>query len=396
VRLVHLADLHLGYRQYHRLTPGGLNQREADVAGTLERALDQVIARSPDVVVIAGDVFHTVRPMNPAIVNAFVQFRRLRKALPGAELVMIAGNHDVPRSSETGCILELFSAAGFDVVHDGPRALRYPDRDLTIFAVPDTGASLPRLVPPEGSGRRVLLLHGEVEGMLPVQAAGSERAAVTIPRAALHLDLWDYAALGHYHVHREVAHNACYSGSLDYTSTNIWGELDHEQSLGLSGKGFVEVDLDSGTRRFHHVPSSRRLMDLPPVRAAGLSVAEVNAAIRGAVESVEGGIDDCLVRLIVTDAPRHLIRDLDHRQIREFKRRALYFHFDARAPERKRARSSIGGAPGKRPTLPERVRSYLAARPLDRSIDRESLTELGLHYLAEADAAEERAPVQGP
>jgi hypothetical protein len=32
LRLVHLADLHLGYRQYQRLTPRGINQREADVA----------------------------------------------------------------------------------------------------------------------------------------------------------------------------------------------------------------------------------------------------------------------------------------------------------------------------------------------------------------------------
>ena len=34
MRLVHLSDLHLGYRQYQRLTPGGINQREADVAAT--------------------------------------------------------------------------------------------------------------------------------------------------------------------------------------------------------------------------------------------------------------------------------------------------------------------------------------------------------------------------
>ena len=30
--LAHLADLHLGYRAYHRLGPGGVNARERDVA----------------------------------------------------------------------------------------------------------------------------------------------------------------------------------------------------------------------------------------------------------------------------------------------------------------------------------------------------------------------------
>ena len=71
MRLVHLADLHLGYRQYQRLTPGGINQREADVAASFQRALDKVIELRPDVVMLAGDIFHNVRPTNPAILHAF-------------------------------------------------------------------------------------------------------------------------------------------------------------------------------------------------------------------------------------------------------------------------------------------------------------------------------------
>ena len=85
MRLVHLADLHLGFRQYQRLTPAGVNQREADVARSFVRAVDQTIALRPDLVVIAGDVFHTVRPSNPAILHAFKQFVRLRLALPQAD-----------------------------------------------------------------------------------------------------------------------------------------------------------------------------------------------------------------------------------------------------------------------------------------------------------------------
>ena len=32
MKLAHIADPHLGARQYHRQTPNGINQREADVA----------------------------------------------------------------------------------------------------------------------------------------------------------------------------------------------------------------------------------------------------------------------------------------------------------------------------------------------------------------------------
>ena len=40
MRLVHLADIHLGFRQYQRQTPGGINQREHDVALSLKRVID--------------------------------------------------------------------------------------------------------------------------------------------------------------------------------------------------------------------------------------------------------------------------------------------------------------------------------------------------------------------
>ncbi|OYV64256.1 MAG: hypothetical protein B7Z72_13485, partial [Gemmatimonadetes bacterium 21-71-4] len=108
MRLVHVSDLHLGYRQYQRLTPIGANQREADVALTFRRVVDRVIAIRPDLIVIGGDVFHTVRPPNPAILHAFQQFNRLADGLPGVPIVIVAGNHDLPRASETGCILRLF------------------------------------------------------------------------------------------------------------------------------------------------------------------------------------------------------------------------------------------------------------------------------------------------
>jgi exonuclease SbcD len=102
VKLAHIADPHLGIRQFHRQTSGGINQREADVAAAFKAAIDGVIAQRPDAVVVAGDLFHSVRPTNAAIVFAFRQFQRLRDALPGAPLVLIAGNHDTPRSTETG------------------------------------------------------------------------------------------------------------------------------------------------------------------------------------------------------------------------------------------------------------------------------------------------------
>jgi exonuclease SbcD len=384
VRLVHLSDLHLGFRQYQRLTPGGINQREADVAASFRRAVEKVIELRPDVVVIAGDLFHNVRPTNPAILHAFGQLSHLRQSLPDAIVVIIAGNHDTPRSSETGCILRLFVPLGIEVVDDAPRRLSFPDRELSILAVPDVPGSRPALVAEPGVRYNVLLLHGEIEGVIPASATAIDRASLEISKEELGAERWSYVALGHYHVYRQVAPNAYYAGSLDYTSANAWGELHEERAAKLAGKGFIEQDLATGAHRFHPLPPSRELVDLPPVLAAGLSIAEVDAAILAAVDACPGGIDDKIVRLVLRDVPRHVTRELNHKAIREYRRRALHFLLDPRKPQVVR---TVGqGAPGKRPSLADTLREKLSTRAIDADIDRERLVALGLHYLSLAES----------
>jgi DNA repair exonuclease SbcCD nuclease subunit len=396
MRLVHLSDLHLGFRQYQRLTPTGINQREADVARSFQRAIDQVIALRPDVVVIAGDIFHTVRPSNPAILQAFRQFTRLRVELPGAEVVMVAGNHDAPRTAETGCILRLFTELGVHVVDGEADRLAFPALGLSILAVPDVpGVKRPALDPDPAARYNVLLIHGEVEGVLPKHATPVDRAPIEITQEELGATKWDYVALGHYHVYRAVAPNAYYSGSIDYTSANAWGELVEERMGNVPGKGIIEHDLATGAHRFHPLPPSRPLLDLPSVTASGLTAAELDASIRDVVGAASDGIDEKIVRLVVRDVPRHVARELDHKALREYKRRAMHFHLDTRRPEI--LRTSASGAPGRRPSLADTVRDKLRTRLLPSDVDREALVALGLHYLEAADSVLEEAasPLEG-
>src|SRR5205807_1880216 len=106
-----------------RQTPRGGNQREADVAEAFRRTVDDLLVQRPDLIVVAGDVFHSVRPTNPAILFLFQQLHRLRAGLTDAPIVVIAGNHDTPRSAETGTILKLYEALGVHVVADQARRI---------------------------------------------------------------------------------------------------------------------------------------------------------------------------------------------------------------------------------------------------------------------------------
>ena len=384
MKLIHLADLHLGFRQYQRQTAAGLNQREADVAAAFRKAIDAVIELRPDVIVIAGDIFHAVRPTNPAILSAYTHFARMTQELPDTVVVMVAGNHDTPRTSETGCLLRLFSSLGVTVVDTEPKRIRFPDRDLHVFAVPDGVRPRPRFEPDPSVRYNVLLMHDEVEGVINRFGSLVERPVTDLSLSELGADRWDYVALGHYHVYHEVAPNAFYSGSIEYASTNVWGEVDDERAKNVPGKGFIEHNLATGEHRFHPISLARRVVDIPEVRGQGLSASQLSEAIAAAVDACDGGIDDRIVRLIVRDVPRHVLRDLDHRKIREYKRRALHFLLDARRPMPPRVESA-SGAPGRRASLTETVRAMLESRIVTPGIDRKALVDLGLRYLDEAE-----------
>jgi DNA repair exonuclease SbcCD nuclease subunit len=390
VRLLHFADLHLGFRQYQRQTPAGINLREADVAQALTRAVDLGISRTPDVIVVAGDVFHQVRPTNPAILHAFAQFARMRQALPSTEIVMVAGNHDTPRSSETVCILRLFAQLGVRVVEGTPQRLHFAERDLSILAVPDVPALTMELSPDPHVTHNVLLMHAEAGTVIPERILG-ERAALKVPDAVLEDLGWDYIALGHYHVHHPVGPRAYYAGALDYTSADPWTELRSERRAGLPGKGIVEVELASHQVRFLPLPPGRVFLDLPALDGDGLGAVDLDARIAAAVEACAGGIEDKVVRLVVRNVPRAVGRDLDHKKVREWRRRALHFHLDVRRPE-VATRDQASGAPGARATLADQVRTRLEQRPLDNELDRDIFVALGLGYLEQVSASTPAMP----
>jgi len=172
-----------------------------------------------------------------------------------------------------------------------------------------------------------------------------------------------------------VAPRAWYAGSLEYIGPNLWGELADEREHGAHGKGWLLVDLESGKVEPQPVPLARAVLDLEPIDAEGQNAAAVDSLIRQRVDGAPGGIADQIVRVRVRDIPRHVARELNHAAIREYKTAALHFALDLQPPEVHR---TVGvGAPGRRQTLPEMVRDYLARRPLPAELDRDAFVSLG-------------------
>jgi exonuclease SbcD len=371
MRIAHISDVHLGYRAYSRLTRQGINQREMDVLKAFREALHLAHQHQPDLIVITGDLFHSVRPPNYSLTQAFRLISRLQQERHYAPLVMIAGNHETPRSTESSCILTLFEhIPGVQVVADHIQRLFIDSLGVHLLCVPSRGLqSLPnmRIEPDPHAKVNLLLLHGILEGLTPFAV---ERP---VSRQQVLSDDWDYIALGDWHLYTTVAQNAIYAGATEFTSTNIWEEAGKD-------KGLVLYEVETRMHQFLRVPT-RPVYDLLPIDARELTAAEINEQIQMRAESVN--IDNAIVRQRVYNLMPEHRTGLDGNLLRELRARALHYHLDLRMYRDARAARSTSAEEERPLTLIEEWREFASRYELPAGVPREAFIQQGVQYLRE-------------
>jgi DNA repair exonuclease SbcCD nuclease subunit len=314
-----MADVHLGYRRYNKLSKLGVNQRELDVNLAFQEAITRIISLKPDITIIAGDLFHAVRPSNSIVTFCFRQLRRLARDTR-APVVIVAGNHETPKRVDTGSVLQLFSEIeNVYVAESGYEVFTFKDKGLAVSCLPHTALldlSTVSLRADDRFAHNILVVHGQVNERWVSDFGGAE-----VELKALAPHEWDYIALGHVHIHRPVALNASYSGALEHTSNNIWSEAS-------VGKGFLEVSLPGGKRTFHPLTSPREVVVLEVLEVEGLEPQEVMGVIKERLDSIPGGMDGKIVRLEVRGLSRETYRHLDHKELRVLRSRALNLNLD--------------------------------------------------------------------
>lgn len=371
MKIVHLSDTHLGFRAYSRLTERGINQREVDVRVAFQRALRKAAELQPDLVLIAGDMFHTARPSNYSLIRAYRDLMQFQKIREGRPLAIVAGNHETPRTTGSGCVLSLFeNIPGTRCVYNQIDAVTF--EDIYVLCVPSRGVEElgTTLIEPRSEFRvNVLMLHGMLEGV-----ASFTESEDAISKGQILRSDWDYIALGDYHIHQILADNACYSGSTEFTSTNIWEERETE-------KGIVEYDSDSRRIQFHPIQLARRVIDLKPIHAAELTLQEINDLI--AQQAEEAGVDDAIVRQRVYDLRHEMRSGLDAAVLRDLRSRALHYQLTLQAYRaRSAAMAGASSMPGEeRLTLEEEWRQFAQGYDLPKEFDREKFIQQGLEYL---------------
>lgn len=235
--IIHFSDTHLGYQAYDRVSNEGINAREQDVYDAFERVIGRILELRPALAIHSGDFFHRPSPSNRALTFALEQLRRLSDA--GIPLVLIAGNHETPKTIYNSPILRALRSLNGMFPFFGERNEQVILGDVVVHGVPHINDNrllinaLQEMKAVPGKFN-ILLLHTSLGKRFLMEEYGEQ---VFPPEFEATLGQFQYIALGHWHNYQQIDVHPCawYSGSIERLS---------DTEIGVE-KGFLRLDIQS-------------------------------------------------------------------------------------------------------------------------------------------------------
>ncbi len=206
LKFVHMADAHLGYRQYN------CEERAVDFAQAFLDVIKFAVDKRVDFILIAGDLFHKRSDIDPlTLTQATKALKKAKEA--GIPVIAVEGNHDSPYYRDSYSWLDYLARNGLLInlkpeFDDGRMVVEewngekgaYIDLDyVRVYGMKYYGAMTERILDEfsrrirRGGNFTVFMTHVGVEGYLNVYGC--------ISSARLHRlkGRVDYVALGHIH-----------------------------------------------------------------------------------------------------------------------------------------------------------------------------------------------------
>ena len=340
MKLLHTADIHLGFKTYGRRDADtGLNTRLLDVRRSFEAMVERALAEDVDAFLFCGDAYHTADP-TPTQQKIFAQ---CLQPIADADIpiVLITGNHDHPVTFGRASSLDIFEHITGDIhfyrtpashvqvieTKSGPLQLiplPWPIRSQILardeyrsMSPPEVKALIEEMyvryvqrrtdeILEGATGRRkdgaevplspdvptVLAGHVTVQG---AELAGSERTSMIASEPKFTVGQLacrpiDYVALGH--IHHPQNRNpdghppVVYAGSIERVT---FKERDETKGFML-----VEIDPDADPRtRYTHVETPAR-----PFCAVQVDARETASPTDHILAALDGAdVEDAIVRV---------------------------------------------------------------------------------------------------
>ncbi|AEA48103.1 metallophosphoesterase family protein [Archaeoglobus veneficus] len=334
LKFVHMADIHLGYRQY------GSEERAIDFAQAFLRAVNFAVERKVDFIIIAGDLFHKKSEMDPVtLTQASKVLEKAKKA--GIPVIAVEGNHDSTYFRETYSWMDYL--AGHDLVinlkpsfedgivveeWDGQSGAYVDIEGVRIYGMKYYGSMTEKVLDEyaakiKKSEFTIFTAHVGVEGYMNIYGC--------IPASKLHKlkSRVDYVALGHIHKSFVEGDFIFNPGSIETCEVSEYGlkrgifyvEYDGELKYELvqfKGRDFIilSYNLDEGLSGLKKLLASNRAvkpvvhLSLTCSRETRKSVGE--EAVR---EIVKESLDPLVVRIqwnVATDIFRPVLGDREN------------------------------------------------------------------------------------
>jgi hypothetical protein len=349
-----MSDTHLGYEAYPALSASGNNQRGEDMVRAFVNIARDAIEWDPALVIHAGDV--TERPR--VGVNYMLQIQQLLTKMASIrpdgtrrQVLVVAGNHELPRSRKESCWLELLSPIpGVRVVSAGQEVVRYTAggdmpaelNGVAIHCLPHDalkGLDFATVVPDPDATANILVAHGVAMGSeLFLRSLGRE---FPIEGDAMMRD-WDYVALGHFHkrgpvggLRRDGVDRVWYSGSPENVSFR-----DVRDNAG--GKGYLRVEIDGPNLIVtpRDLPT-RPMFRLPIIDTKDMAAGEITAALITNIESTD--VSGAIVGQLLDNMNRDMWNLLDLASVRRRAGSALHYSI---TPSFARLEQAVGRGDG--------------------------------------------------
>lgn len=227
IKIAHLADTHLGYKQY------GIIDRELDFYDAFNNVIDDIIDKDVDYVIHCGDLFEQPKPPIKALLVAQEGFTKLMEN--DIPVIVIAGNHDKLQRRATAIPQELYENDNFHILTIQNPSIRLTD-ELVISGLPyirkdheDVVKGLLEDIYEDVKEykHKILMLHGGVSKYFDFNP---EFELDTIP------DDFDYYAMGH--IHQRIIEKDFKGGILSFPgSTEILNKGEISE-YAKNGKGY--------------------------------------------------------------------------------------------------------------------------------------------------------------
>lgn len=295
VKLAHLSDVHLGFGR------SGWRFVREDVFRAFRHALHEAGGWA-DVILITGDLFHSVKTDVEAIHFAARQLKRVDQPV-----LILGGNHDTPATRGVDSPLSLLAEICPNVMLADSVYRVFRVAGLEFHCVPARYLSS-WTDPIYPAADAVLAIHG-VHPLSPMRPPGDTWIIPQLydPRRFLYValgDLHDWHSVPTLYPPREF-----YAGSTSYTSSHVWSEGTEKGWLKVEFVHplrvtfvpvpqrawiSIQIDLDSGQdlqtvaneceRVYEELRATGRVTDDPPVLRVVLESSHRQELVRAEIE----------------------------------------------------------------------------------------------------------------